>query len=205
MLGSIFKLRKLPSDDDASSLLETAPRHVEAYDLPTVPMERDDAEMNGFSHTLPEGTLLDVHSVMVTQPADLQGLPVMMAESGRKRVLVVDDDLMARLYLRARLELRGGVDVYEATSGEEALMLAQHSPFDCVLLDVDMGDGKSGYEVCREVRRMSAFHDGTKTRVFMITSRTGLVDRMRATLAGADAFLSKPPHPGQLADLLESL
>jgi hypothetical protein len=32
-----------------------------------------------------------------------------------------------------------------------------------------------------------------------------VVDRMRATLAGADAFMSKPPHPTQLHDLLAAL
>ncbi len=68
----------------------------------------------------------------------------------RKRVLVVDDDQTARLYLKAKLLLAGPVaDIDQASSG--------------------------------------------------------VVDRMRASLAGADAFLSKPPHPAKLKDLISSL
>jgi CheY-like chemotaxis protein len=205
MLGSLFKPRKPSAEDDAFSAEQyDASRGVEAYDLPTIPQERDDDEMNGFSHTVPQGSLLDVQG-MTTQPASLDMVFTPPPGPERKRVLIVDDDLTSRLYLRAKLELRGGVDVYEATTGPEALSLAMHSSFDCVMLDVDMDGGKTGFEVCREIRSLSAQHNGTRPRIFMITSRSGVIDRMRATLAGADTFMSKPPHPGVLAELLQSL
>ncbi len=126
------------------------------------------------------------------------------AYSNRKRVLVVDDDTAARLYLRARLSLIEGVDVYEATSGDEAVAITLSTPFDGVLLDVNMM-GLDGYEVCRSIKRHSRTKGQKPPKIYIVTSRTGLVERMRATLAGADAFLSKPPHPGKLSVLLESL
>jgi CheY-like chemotaxis protein len=124
--------------------------------------------------------------------------------TNRKRVLVVDDDTAARLYLRARLSLIDGVDVYEASSGDEAVAITLSTPFDGVLLDVNMM-GLDGYEVCRSIKRHSRTKGQKPPKIFIVTSRTGMVDRMRASFAGADAFLSKPPHPGQLSVLLESL
>jgi CheY-like chemotaxis protein len=122
----------------------------------------------------------------------------------RKRVLVVDDDLAARFYLRAKLALQDNVDVYEAVNGIEALEMVEHTLFDGVLLDVGMA-GKDGYEVCRAIKRISAVHGMKPPKVFMITSRSGVVDRMRATMAGADAFLTKPPHPSDFGNLLSRL
>jgi CheY-like chemotaxis protein len=122
----------------------------------------------------------------------------------RKRVLVVDDDLAARFYLRAKLALQDNVDVYEAVNGVEALEMVEHTVFDGVLLDVGMA-GKDGYEVCRAIKRISTLQGTKPPKIFMITSRNGVVDRMRATLAGADAFFTKPPHPSDFGNLLSRL
>ncbi len=119
-----------------------------------------------------------------------------------KRVLVVDDDLTMRLYMRSRLMLRGNVQLLEASSGEEALKMVQAYPFDAVLLDVDMGS-QNGFETCRAVRSHVRREGGKQPQIYFITSRSGVIDKMRARMAGADAFLSKPPHPGELAKLLE--
>jgi CheY-like chemotaxis protein len=121
-----------------------------------------------------------------------------------KRVLVVDDDLTVRLYLRARLMLRGHLQLLEASDGAEALELVMTQRFDVLLLDVDMG-AQNGYEVCRAVRAHVRSEGGKQPRIYMITGRSSMLDKMRAKMAGADAFLSKPPHPGELAELLAQL
>jgi CheY-like chemotaxis protein len=121
-----------------------------------------------------------------------------------KRVLVVDDDLTMRLYMRSRLMLRGHVQLLEAASGEEALQILRSHDFDAVLLDVDMGE-QNGFETCRAVRSHVRREGGKQPRIYIITSRSGVIDKMRARMAGADAFLSKPPHPGELATLLAQL
>jgi CheY-like chemotaxis protein len=119
-----------------------------------------------------------------------------------KRVLVVDDDLTMRLYLRSRLMLRGHVQLMEAASGEAALALVRSHPFDAVLLDVDMGS-KNGFDTCKELRKLVRSEGGKQPLIYIITSRSGLLDKMRAKMAGADQFLSKPPDPGELAALLK--
>jgi CheY-like chemotaxis protein len=124
--------------------------------------------------------------------------------SDRKRVLVVDDDLAARLYLRAKLALLDTIDVYEACSGSEALEIIQNTSFDGVLLDVNLPD-QDGYAVCKAIKRQNRGNNGKPPKIYVVTSRNGVVDRVRASFAGADAFLSKPPHPGQLHELLLTL
>jgi CheY-like chemotaxis protein len=121
-----------------------------------------------------------------------------------KKVLVVDDDLTARLYMRSRLMLRGHVEIFEATDGQQGIAMAREQAFDAILLDVDMGE-ISGYEVCRAIRQQMKQDQARPARIYIITSRSSVVDKMRAKMAGADAFLSKPPFPAQLAQLLESL
>jgi CheY-like chemotaxis protein len=121
-----------------------------------------------------------------------------------KRVLVVDDDLTARLYMRTRLMLRGNVQLVEASSGEQALLILKRQAFDAVLLDVDMGS-QNGFEVCRAVRHFVRQQRGRQPTICIITSRSGLMDKMRAKMAGADAFFSKPPHPAELSSLLARL
>jgi CheY-like chemotaxis protein len=121
-----------------------------------------------------------------------------------KRVLMVDDDLAARLYMRAKLMLRGNVEVMEASSGAQALDVMQSQHFDAVLLDVNMQQ-QNGYEVCRAIRKLVREQGILQPKIYMITSRTSALDKMRAKMAGADTFLSKPPHPAQLAMLLAEL
>ena len=178
----------------------------------------------GFDSTQPAGFEAAHHGGFeATQPLDWEqqalapdydeiiaamSMGEVMAEpdySNRKRVLVVDDDLAARLYLRAKLALLDGVDVYEASNGDEAVQISQFTPFDGVLLDVNMAGGKDGYTVCRTIKQLSRKLGAKTPKIYIVTSRSGVVDRMRATLAGADAFMSKPPHPMQLHELLAAL
>ena len=71
------------------------------------------------------------------------------------RVLVVDDT-EAQLYAVARALRGDGFEVVEARSGEEALTLATATPFDVVVLDVNLPD-IDGFEVCRRLKQASAF------------------------------------------------
>jgi CheY-like chemotaxis protein len=69
----------------------------------------------------------------------------------RSRVLIVDDKPANLLVLRALLELK--YDLIPADSGERALALLEASPFDLVLLDVEM-PGLDGYETTRAIKQM---------------------------------------------------
>ena len=106
-------------------------------------------------------------------------------------ILIVDDDYSIRRTLHITLYDQG-FDVAEASSGEEALMLARVLRYDAVLLDINM-PGKSGLEVCRELR-----HLFPRLAILMVSVRNDQDDRVNALDAGADDYISKPFHMREL-------
>jgi two-component system KDP operon response regulator KdpE len=101
------------------------------------------------------------------------------------RILVVDDESQIRRVMRTTLS-SNGYEVSEAANGEEAIGLVCSSDFDLVLLDVNML-GKSGLEVCREIRAV-----GSSPAIIMITVRDSATDKVDALDAGADGYITKP-------------
>jgi adenylate cyclase len=120
-----------------------------------------------------------------------------MTEQGT--VLAVDDQLPNLRLLDAILSANG-YRVIMASSGEQALELLPSSDFDLVLLDIVM-PGMDGYEVCKRIRSepSTAF-----LPVVMITA-SGDEERTRAIQSGADDFINKPFHQGELLARVASL
>jgi two-component system, OmpR family, alkaline phosphatase synthesis response regulator PhoP len=83
--------------------------------------------------------------------------------------------------------------------GPTGLAKALTGAFDLVLLDV-MLPGKSGYEVCRELRQQ-----GCDTAILMLTAKTQVVDRVVGLRLGADDYLAKPFDPAELLARIEAL
>jgi len=66
-------------------------------------------------------------------------------------------------------------------------LLLEHKP-SLIFLDLVMPIA-NGYEICAQIRRISAFKD---TPVIILTSNDGIVDRVRAKIVGSSGFLAKP-------------
>ena len=115
------------------------------------------------------------------------------------RVLVVDDSDVALKFMQNRLR-QFGYDGQLARSGEEALAMVAETPFKFVFLDVMMA-GLDGYQTCRAIKQNKSHH-GTAPRVIMLTSRGGTIDKIRGSMAGCDAYLTKPLNERQLAAVL---
>ena len=101
------------------------------------------------------------------------------------RVLVVEDDLKLAAVIRRGLALEGiAADV--APDGAQALVRAQATSYDVVVLDVMLPES-DGFEVCRLLRDR-----GNWAAVLMLTARNTVEDRVRGLDCGADDYLGKP-------------
>ena len=103
------------------------------------------------------------------------------------RVLVVDDDITARLLARQALG-KENFAVVEAQDGLAALALFQEMQPDIVLLDVEM-PGLNGFEVCQQLRR---FPCGKLVPILMATGQDDIDSVRQAYEAGATDFVTKP-------------
>lgn len=105
-------------------------------------------------------------------------------------ILVVDDSDIALRFMANCLG-RFGFEVHLSRSGEEALNRVAQEHFEFVFMDVTM-PGLDGYQTCKLIKKRP-YTDGRRApTVVMLTSRSGLVDKMRGTLSGCDAYLTKP-------------
>jgi two-component system chemotaxis response regulator CheY len=117
-----------------------------------------------------------------------------VAEQDKKRVLVIDDAALARLYYRDALE-RAGFAVDEALNGLEALEKLLIAPADLLIVDVNMPQ-MDGVTFLKVLRRQELPLGGTPAMV--CSTESGPQDIAAARAAGANFYLTKPMDQQQL-------
>ena len=108
----------------------------------------------------------------------------------KRRILIVEDDADISMVEEAYLEA-AGFETRIVTDGTGISSLIKKEEYDLILLDL-MLPGKSGYEICREIR------DKVDVPILMVTARTESVDKVRGLGLGADDYISKPFDPAEL-------
>ncbi len=116
------------------------------------------------------------------------------------RILVVDDDAIARRSLRAMLE-RGHYLVESAAGGAEALRILPTYRPELILLDILM-PGMDGLETCRQIR---ATPGGELLPIIFLTADERPETHADAFRAKGDDFLRKPVFPTELIVRIRSL
>ena len=119
---------------------------------------------------------------------------------GKATILVADDDEMNREVL-AEMLTREGYNVVRAEDGDQALEAIESKLVDLALLDVMM-PGRTGFEVCREIKsRPETFF----TPILLVTGLTRVDHRIEGITCGADDFLTKPVNRLELLARTRSL
>lgn len=107
-----------------------------------------------------------------------------------KRILVVDDQPDLRLLIRLSLRQLG--EVSQAGSAEQALaMIARELP-DLLILDIWLGHGKSGIDLCRELRADPRIGG---LGIVLLSANGQQSDIDAGLAAGADDYVVKPFSP----------
>src|SRR5713101_6862693 len=117
------------------------------------------------------------------------------------RILLIDDDALARDMLRQMLE-RAGYDVVDAASGREGLQQYQASAIDLIITDILMPD-QDGLETIQELRRLAP-----EAKIIAISGggQTGLLDLLPvAEKLGAQCTLRKPLRRQELLEAVRQL
>ena len=115
----------------------------------------------------------------------------------RLKVLVVEDDAKMGRLTRDYLE-QHGLDVTLVADGITASREAMRPDFDAVVLDL-MLPGKSGFDVCREIRLHS------HVPIIALTARVEVADRVLGLELGADDYVTKPFSPRELLARIQAM
>ncbi|KMW17379.1 response regulator transcription factor [Enterocloster citroniae] len=106
------------------------------------------------------------------------------------KVLIVEDDILIaeleRDYLNA-----SGFEAEIQQNGTHILAMVRKEKYDALILDI-MLPGKSGLDICRELRRESSIP------ILMVTAKKEEVDKLRGLGLGADDYMVKPFSPAEL-------
>jgi CheY-like chemotaxis protein len=147
-------------------------------------------------------TALFLHRVITDLPPEKQRLLERINSSDEdlvgRAVLLVDDDARNIFALSSVLERRG-MRVLTATTGREAIALAESTPdLAIVLMDIMMPE-MDGYQTIGVIRNNTAFR---RLPIIALTAKAMKGDREKCLEAGASDYLAKPVNTEQLLSAL---
>jgi two-component system sensor histidine kinase/response regulator len=126
-----------------------------------------------------------------------------LRENRRKLQILLAEDNIVNQQLALRLLEKRGHTVTMAADGGEALSLLKKSPFDLVLMDVQMPvmDGFQATEAIRQGEKNTGGH----IPIIAMTAHAMEGDRERCLAAGMDAYISKPINGNELIAMAEEI
>lgn len=111
-------------------------------------------------------------------------------------VLVVEDDIMTRMNIVEALQ-DDGFKIHHAPTSEQALeALGRHTGVDCMLTDVDLGDGMDGLRLASEVH-----HRYPTVEIVVVSGQS----RSMPSDVPCARFFIKPYDPGTIAKTVRDM
>jgi excisionase family DNA binding protein len=146
----------------------------------------DNGQLKGFR--VPGSRFRRIPREMLYKFMKDNGIPTDALESGKRKVLLVDDDVELVELMTKVLEEDGRFEVRVATTGFDAGMMVKEYRPDLIVLDVMLPD-INGKEVCHRVRSDPSLED---VRIICISGMVEEDKIQELRLSGADDFLNKP-------------
>jgi DNA-binding response OmpR family regulator len=122
-----------------------------------------------------------------------------MMQDGALKILIVDDESTLRESLTRSFQ-REGHAPFAVPDGRAAIDRATTHRFDVVLLDVALGHGPDGYEVCRVLRERH-----NTVPIIMLTALDSEADTVLGLEAGADDYVGKPVGLAELRSRIRAV
>ncbi len=114
-----------------------------------------------------------------------QALPVEQTQSDASCILIADDNKDLTEYLTSKLS---EFEVLSADNGDAALRILKDKNVDLLVSDISM-PGKSGLELCREIRSDIEI---SHLPIIIVSARASVESKIQAMEAGADLYIEKP-------------
>ena len=114
------------------------------------------------------------------------------------RVLLIEDDSATAQSIELMLKSES-FNVYATALGEEGIDLGKIYDYDIILLDLNLPD-MSGFEVLRKLR-VSRIN----TPILILTGLAALEDKIKGLGFGADDYMTKPFHKGELVARIHAI
>ncbi len=120
-----------------------------------------------------------------------------------KLVMVIDDSPTVRKIVEVSLR-REGLEVVSFPDGIEALRAVTNRQLDrvpdLIVLDIDLPK-MNGYEIARYLRSKPQW---SRTVIVILSRHDGVIDRLKARLAGTQAYLTKPFTTQMIVDVVNN-
>jgi two-component system, chemotaxis family, response regulator PixG len=133
-----------------------------------------------------------------TPIAPLSAAPATDSKVRKGMVACIDDSPMIGEQIREILQ-PFGYEVKVITNPLQGIATLLQDKPDLIFLDLVMPN-TNGYELCTFLRKTSAFQN---LPIVILTGHDGVIDRMRAKMAGASDFMSKPPEGIKVLQMVE--
>jgi two-component system, chemotaxis family, response regulator PixG len=128
------------------------------------------------------------NKVLPDRPDKLLSIPSNQSRSNQAKLVICIDDSPQVCELMRSIVTDAGYRFIAIQDSTQALPRLLENKPDLIFLDLVMPK-VNGYEVCGQIGRISSL---AKTPIIMLTSKDGLLDRLRSKVVGASEFICKP-------------